>query len=178
MAQSVELLLDERAEAAIRQQWDLLAAAGLPSEAPPGGRHAGADAHRRPHVTLFAADAVPEVAEDALPELLAGVDLELWVGALMVFGPRRGRVILVRQVTPSVELLRLQRRVAEACHAAVDGQFGSGRWSPHLTLARRLPTERLGVALEALGRTADRPVPAQVTRCRRWDGARRTAWLV
>ncbi len=32
MAQSVELLLDERADAAVRRQWNLLAEAGLPSE--------------------------------------------------------------------------------------------------------------------------------------------------
>lgn len=174
MAQSVELLLDERADAAIRQQWELLADPGPASERRSDPR--SAQEHHRPHVTLYAADAIPESAEAALPELVAGLDLEVRIGALMLFGPRRGRVILVRQVTASVELLRLQARVAAACRADVRGQFGPGRWSPHVTLARRVQTDRLGEAVAALDRTADRPIAARVTVCRRWDGTSKTAW--
>lgn len=171
MAQSVELVLDDVAEAAVRRQWELLAAAGLPSE-----RRAVADDHHRPHLTLYAADAISEAAESALPELVAELDLEVQLGALLIFGPRHGQVILVRQVTPSVELLRLQAQVAVVCQAAVDGQFGPGRWSPHVTLARRVPIGRVGAALTALQRTADRPLLARITRCRRWDGRSKTAW--
>lgn len=176
MAQSVELLLDEGAEAAVRRQWNLLTDAGLPSERradprPPVDHH-------RPHITLFAGDALPADAEDRLAALVAGLRLELQLGAVMVFGPRRGRAILVRQVTPSVPLLRLQEQVAAVCGAAGDGQFGAGRWAPHVTLARRLPAGQVGDALLALDWTADRPVPAEVTACRRWDGTRKTAWLL
>jgi 2'-5' RNA ligase len=182
VAQSVELLLDDRADAAIRNQWNLLAEAGLPSErrpAPPapGGEHHG------PHVTLFAAEAIPDAAEQELSGAVAGLDLELQIGALMIFGPRRGRAILVRQVTPTLELLRVQATVAALCGVSASGvgaggQFGPGRWSPHVTLARRLPPDRLADALTALDRTADRPVPTRVTACRRWDGIRKTAWLL
>lgn len=177
MAQSIELLLDERAEAVVRRQWELLAEAGLPGERRPSPDDPGAE-HHRPHLTLFAADVISETAERALPELVAGLDLEVQLGALLVFGPRHGRVILVRQVTPSVELLRLQAQLAVVCRADARGQFGPGRWSPHVTLARRLPTDRLGDAVAALGRTADQPLTVNITACRRWDGARRTAWLI
>jgi 2'-5' RNA ligase len=173
VAQSVELLLDERAESAVRHQWSLLADAGLPSEGRPG-----ANQHHRPHLTMYAADAISETAESMLPELVAGLDLEVQLGALMVFGPRRGQLILVRQVTPSVELLRLQAQVAVVCRADLRGQFGPGRWSPHVTLARRVPIDRVGAVLAALERTADQPMPARITRCRRWDGNRKTAWLL
>lgn len=173
MAQSVELLLDEQAEVAVRRQWDLLADAGLPSE-----RRAHPDVHHRPHITLFAAEAIPDAAEPVLPSVVADLDLELEVGAPLLFGPRRDRVILVRQITASVALLRLQAAVAELCAAAPDGQFGPGRWSPHVTLARRVPVDRLGAAIAALGRTFDRPVRSRATRCRRWDGVRKTAWLL
>ena len=176
MAQSVELLLDERADAAVRRQWNLLTDAGLPSERradprPPVDHH-------RPHITLFAGDAVPAAAEGTLAALVSGLRLELQLGAVMVFGPRRGRAILVRQVTPSVPLLQLQEQVAAVCGAEADGQFGAGRWAPHVTLARRLSTGQVSDALVALDWTADRPVPVEVTACRRWDGGQKTAWLL
>ena len=69
-----------------------------------------------------------------------------------------------------LELARFKRGLEYA------GQFGSGRWSPHVTLARRVATDQLGSAVGALARTADRTVRARVTRCRRWDGTRKTAW--
>ena len=170
MVQSVELLLDPASEGRIRYQWQALHGASLPSE-----YRAGAGSHR-PHVTLLAVDAVPDEAETALPDLVAGLDLTLELGALAIFGPRRGRAILVRQVTPSIHLLRLQAQVAEACGAAANGHFGPGRWNPHVTLARRLPTDQVGRALDVLDATADQLLVARVTRCRRWDGTRRVAW--
>jgi 2'-5' RNA ligase len=173
VAQSVELLLDDGADAAIRRQWRLLAEAGLPSE-----QRTGSVTHHRPHLTLFAAGSVPSEAEQALPGLVAGLDLSVQVGAVMMFGPRRGRVILVRQVTASLELLELQSRVASACLADPTGQFGPGRWTPHVTLARRVPLSQVPDALEALGPSADRPVSVRITRCRRWDGTRKTAWML
>ncbi len=169
MAQSVELLLDRQAESAIRHQWDLLAEAGLAKPSP---------ATVRPHITLFAAEDLSRELELTLSRAVVGLELELQIGAPMVFGPRRGHVILVRQVTPSSALLRLQTRVAEICGADQLGQFGSGRWSPHVTMARRLPVDRVGDALTALGALADRSVLARVTSCRRWDGTGRTAWLL
>jgi 2'-5' RNA ligase len=176
VTQSVELLLDERADAAVRRQWNLLSDAGLPSERRADPRPV-VD-HHCPHITLYAGDTLAGDAEDRLVELVGGLRLELQLGAVMVFGPRRGRAILVRQVTPSVPLLQLQELVAAVCGAEADGQFGAGRWAPHVTLARRLSTGQVSDALAALDWTADRPVPVEVTACRRWDGSRKTAWLV
>ncbi len=150
MAQSVELLLDARADAAVRAQWDALAEAGLPSE-----RRSAADLHHRPHVTLYAADRIDPAVETELAEAVAGLHLQLVVGSILIFGPRRGRSVLVRSVVPSGDLLGLQTRVAEICSADAEGQFGPGRWSPHVTLARRVPSDRVGAALEVLGEPDD-----------------------
>jgi 2'-5' RNA ligase len=169
VAQSVELTLDVSAEAAMVAQWDRLAAVGVskPQRADPEGLH-------RPHLTLYAADAIPEPAESELREIVAGIDLTVRVGAVMVFGPRNGTCILVRQVLASVELLQLQQRVALVCEADPKGQFGAGRWSPHVTLARRVLSDDVGKAVSVLGSHGE--VDARIQRCRRWDGNRRTAW--
>ena len=174
MAQSVELLLDQAAEEQLRAEWSALADAGLPTEQRRSSG-AGGEEHHRPHVTLFAGDRIDRAVEPRLAELVAGLDLEVVIGPLVVFGPRRDRCILVRQVLATVALLSLQRRVAACCGANQYGQFGPGRWSPHVTLARRVPADRLSAAVWLLG---DRAVAARVSRCRRWDGDARTAWLL
>ena len=169
MAQSVELTLDSAAEAALVAQWDRLAAAGIakPKRPEPHGHHL-------PHITLYAADAIPEGAESVLPEIVAGVNLTVHIGALMIFGPRKGESILVRNVAASIQLLELQQLVARACAADPAGQFGQGRWSPHVTLARRVSSDHLGKAVSVLGSRGE--LDATIQRCRRWDGRRRIAW--
>jgi 2'-5' RNA ligase len=169
MAQSVELTLDSAAEAALVAQWDRLAAAGIakPKRPEPHGHHL-------PHITLYAADAIPEGAESVLPEIVAGVNLTVHIGALMIFGSRKSESILVRHVAASVQLLELQQRVARACAADPAGQFGQGRWSPHVTLARRVSSDHLGKAVSVLGSRGE--LDATIQRCRRWDGRRRIAW--
>jgi 2'-5' RNA ligase len=172
MAQSVELLLDAAAEERIRAEWSLLAQAGLPSE-----RRGVAAGPHRPHITLYAASQIPEDADQALPALVDGLDLHLQIGACLFFGSgRTGRFILVRQVPASRELLELQRRVTERCGGSAHGQFGPGRWTPHVTMARRMAAGQAASALELLG-AAD-PVPTYITRCRRWDGTARADWLL
>jgi 2'-5' RNA ligase len=169
MAQSVELTLGAAAEAQLTAQWARLAAAGLPSSQRPQP-----SPHHRPHITLYAAEAISPEADAALPGTVAGLDLIVRVGSVMVFGPRRGRYVLVRQVVVSAELLTVQRRVADACGAEPGGQFGPGRWSPHVTLAPRVLAEQVSPALVVLG--AEDELETRVTACRRWDGERRTAW--
>jgi 2'-5' RNA ligase len=169
MAQSVELTLDSAAEAALVAQWDRLAAAGIAKTKRPEPH-----GHHLPHITLYAADAIPEGAESVLPEIVAGVNLTVHIGALMIFGPRKSESILVRHVAASVQLLELQQRVARACAADPAGQFGQGRWSPHVTLARRVSSDHLGKAVSVLGSRGE--LDATIQRCRRWDGRRRIAW--
>ena len=172
MAQSIELILDPVAEAAVIAQWQALADAGLPTSLRPEP-----GPHHRPHVTLYAADALPDGVEDGLPAVVADLDLRVRVGSLMIFGPRRGSCVLTRQVVPSMELLDLQARVAELCRADRSGSFGPGRWSPHITLARRMPAAQIGAAVAALA-DSGRELESRVRQCRRWDGRRRTAWWV
>ncbi len=173
VVQSVELLLDEESDAAIRAQWDLLGDAGLPT-----ARRSEPSPHHAPHITLWAGDVLSPDAEEALPGLFADLDLTLRIGALMIFGPRHGSCILVRQVLATVPLLDLQQRVVQVSGPDdPSGQFGVGGWSPHVTLARGLRADQLGAAAEVLGRTSA-TMSATVCRARRWDGARRTAWSV
>jgi 2'-5' RNA ligase len=169
VAQSVELALDSDAEAALVSQRDRLAAAGLARPKRPEPYE-----HHLPHITLYAGDTIPEAAEPVLPDIVTGVNLSAHIGALMIFGPRKGECILVRQVAASVELLELQQRVALACGADPTGQFGPGRWSPHVTLARRVSSEHVGKAVQVLGSHGE--LDTTVQRCRRWDGRRRVAW--
>jgi 2'-5' RNA ligase len=169
VAQSVELTLDPAAEAALVTQRDRLAVSGLARP-----KHPEPHGHHLPHITLYAADAIPEAAESLLPDIVAGVHLVVHVGAVMIFGPRKGECILVRHVAASVELLELQQRVARVCAADPDGQFGAGRWSPHVTLARRVSSDHVGKVVSVLGSRGE--LNATVQRCRRWDGRRRVAW--
>lgn len=169
MAQSVELTFPVEADGALRDQWDRLADAGLPSS-----RRSAPSPHHAPHITLYAAAAIPEAADARLPGLLDGLQLHVRVGALTIFGPRRGRCVLVRTVLPSAELVALQRAVAELCETPPDSAFAAGRWSPHVTLAPRIGVEQVGTALQVLGEVPE--LATTVRRCRRWDGDAKTAW--
>ena len=171
MAQSVELILEAPIEAAIRGEWDRLAAAGLPSL-----QRTSAGPEHRPHITLFAADAISPEIDVALPEVFVGLDLTIRIGPLMVFGRRPGQLILVRAVAASRPLLELQARTAALCRADPVGQFGAGLWFPHITYARRMYHDQIGQAVRVVG--ADPNYLARVRHCRRWDGSRRTVrWL-
>lgn len=170
MAQSVELLVDPVAETVLRRQWAALAGAGLPTE-----QRSRPDDHHRPHITLYAADRIPPAAEQELRDVVADLRLQVQIGSVLVFGPRRDRCVLVRAVAATLDLLRIQQRVADVCGADPEGQFGAGRWSPHVTVARRVPLAAVGPALRVLG---EQTVTASITACRRWDGETRTEWLL
>jgi 2'-5' RNA ligase len=169
VAQSVELTFDAFTDRAVTDQWRRLAAAGLPSAERPQPSE-----HHRPHLTLFAGERICAGAEAELPGLVAGLDLDIRIGSVLLFGPRRNSYVLVRQVVPSVELLALQQEVAQVCGADPEGQFGPGRWTPHVTLARRIVAQQVGPALLELGTVEE--VSTSVRDCRRWDGDARRAW--
>jgi 2'-5' RNA ligase len=171
VTQSVELLLDDAVDTAIRSQWDRLADAGLPTarRAEPSPQHA-------PHVTLWAGQQLGAAADSVLPQLVTDLELELVIGGILLFGPRRSGWVLVRQVLVSTELLAVQQRVAQVCGSGY-GQFGDGRWSPHITLARRVDGDQIDLALRALAH-APTELTATVRRARRWDGDRKVAWLL
>lgn len=163
---SIELLLDAAAETRVRSEWVALASAGMSSMA---GHEA---ASNRPHVTLLARSApVPHPLTLALT-----LPLPLVLGPPLLFGDGDRRV-LARSIVPSAGLLALQRAVLAAAGAGDgggDGHFAAGRWSPHVTLARRLRLVDLPAALALLGP----PSEAQGVALRRWDAATATVSAV
>jgi 2'-5' RNA ligase len=169
MVQSVELVLDADLDRQVREEWDLLHAAGLPSQA----RHTGAS--NAPHVTLGVADRIDAVAERTLTDIDYGVGLTVRLGGLLVFGGRTS--VLARAVVPTSHLL--------ATHAAVDSALDDapgrpatarpGTWTPHVTVARRLDDRQLAEAVTVLA-TRPRELAGTIHCGRRWDGDARTTW--
>ena len=181
MTQSLELLLDDQTEAAVRREWRLLANAGLPSQE----RHRSST--NRPHVTLAAESAIAPAVDAALADLVpARLPLDLHVGAMTLFGS--DHVVLVRLVVPTRELLTLHAEVAEAVGADPASVLAPGRWTPHVTLATRLPRARIPEALAVLAAGTDRPdrpgadsparetLTARAVAARRWDSEARHTW--
>ncbi|GAB2706603.1 2'-5' RNA ligase [Microbacterium marinum] len=169
---SIELLLDEATERAVRAEWEALAAAGLSSLA------AHTAPSNRPHVTLLVR---PELGPFAVAERAA---FPVVLGAPMLFGAGDRRV-LARAVLPSAELLELHAAVhaaagsgaphaAEGVSLAVAGadapHTSPGEWMPHVTLARRLKVADLERALPLLGGE----LHGRALSLRRWDAASAT----
>ncbi|RWR25131.1 hypothetical protein D8Y24_03315 [Agrococcus lahaulensis] len=154
---SVELLLDEAAEARVRDEWQALADTGLSSLA----RHDAPS--NRPHITLLARPGLP--ARPPLARLPLPLPLVLGEPMLLGVGERR---VLARAIVPSAELLALQSAVVEAAGPADDvAHFRPGRWVPHVTLARRLRLTDVPTALALLGE----PIDARAVGMRHWDPA-------
>jgi 2'-5' RNA ligase len=167
---SVELVLDDATAGRIRAQWNQLVAAGLPSQA----RHPGAS--NRPHVTIALTGPAPTAGGAGFARALAALPLPVTVGGLLLFGARR--FVLARLVVPSAELLDVQRRVLAALTDALDPHrtFAAGRWTPHVTLARRLTADQVGSALTALGESP--ALGGELVGARQWDiQAKQEQWL-
>ncbi|KGI68157.1 2'-5' RNA ligase family protein [Mycolicibacterium rufum] len=165
MAHSVEVLFDAATEAAIRGLWDALAAAGVPSQA---GHTAPSN---RPHVTLTVAEQLDDAVDAALHPMLEHLPLPCVIGAPMLFGGRR-TVTLVRLVVPSSELLALHADVHRVCVPHMPKgplpHADPGRWTPHVTLARRVGPDQLPVAMAVPD--VGRDLEGLVTGLRHWDG--------
>jgi 2'-5' RNA ligase len=170
VTQSVELLLDAAADAEIRAQWDRLGDAGLPSSRriTPSPSHA-------PHITLWAGDAIDPDDDTRLPGLFAGVELVLVVGSVTLFGPRRGSYVLVRAVVVSAALLDLQQQLLRTLRTPAYSGFEDGRWSPHVTLARRVRADQVSPSLAVLAGSPPELV-VRVPHGRRWDSDAKVAW--
>jgi 2'-5' RNA ligase len=175
MVQSVELLLNDAADAEIRRQWQLLADAGISSLAAAGSSGKGDAETNRPHITVAVARQIWPRIDHALDELPFR-PIPIRLGGLLVFGARYP--ILVRLVVPSEQLLAVQRRIFTTVAPCPDipANLHPDAWTPHVTLARRVPTQQLGEAVHAVAR--DRDFPATVVGIRRWDGDQRREWPV
>ncbi len=169
MVQSVELLFDEESDAAIREQWAALEAAGLPSQS----RHLHSS--NRPHVTVGVAAAIPAPVESGLSELAELLPLRCTIDGPVVFAA--GAEILVRGIDPSPGLLALHARAAELMRSCpgVPATLTVGHWTPHVTLARRLRPEQTRAAGQLLDLA---PLRGYFVAVRRWDGDARKEWLL
>lgn len=171
MVQSIELLLDDETDAAVRASWAALAEAGLPSLA----SHTGDS--NRPHVTVAVTEGAGfERADAGLRAVfegwdLADVGLAAIIGAPVLFGGHKGRWVLARQIVLSRPLLTLHAAVhrtlqLHAPDVPIVALTAPDAWTPHLTLAHRIDAARLG---EALGAVDADPIPCRFVGARRWD---------
>ncbi|MCI1018324.1 2'-5' RNA ligase family protein [Microbacterium sp. C5A9] len=153
---SIELLLDPDAEAAVRAEWDALAARGMSSLA------GHTSASNRPHVTLVARVALASPP----PGALAGIpSFPLTLGAPLLFGSGERRV-LARSIVPSAELIGLRETLLAAVGSGDDAPHTApGEWMPHVALSRRLRVADLPAALEVLGGD----IRARADTVRHWD---------
>lgn len=165
MVHSVELLFDADTEAALRQVWQDLADAGVRSLA------SHTSPTNRPHVTLTVAERLDDTVDDALHPLLERLPLPCVIGAPMLFGSARA-LTLVRLLVPSTELLDLHAETDRVARRHMtDGPLPHaepGHWTPHVTLARRMPPEALGTAMGL--RRVTRDIHGAAVALRHWDG--------
>ncbi len=119
---TVELLLDDHLDGAVRAVWERLAAAGL--------RSLALHPHptNRPHVTLAAGAVLPGRLDLPLP-------IPVTLDGTVLFEGRIG--MLAWRVVPSPELCALQSRVWRAVDDP-NPLHEPGRWVPHVSLARRV----------------------------------------
>lgn len=154
---ALELSFAPESTAAVVAQWEALRAAGLPSQAD----------HRSmtnaPHLTLVAATQVSDdavsVGRDEVGPLLPS---RIVTRGLVIFG-QGARVTVTHLVEPDVALAAAAARV----RALVPG-LRHPVWTPHVTLARRVPRTVLPDVLEVVRGTA---APDELTcdRLRWWD---------
>lgn len=164
------MLLDDRADAAVRELWRALDEAGLPSQ-----QRVRSDTNR-PHITLIAAERISPDVDTGLAELDDLFPLPTTLGAPVVFFGG-GRLTLARLVIPSEAVLALHRRIYELCQPYVWNLFSHsapGHWTPpHVTLGRRLTPAQIGEALARAGGISS-DIEAGIVGLRRWDSDART----
>lgn len=163
MVHSVELVFDPDTEAAVRQIWDALRDADIPSQAPAS----------RPHVTLTVAQHIDGEADAVLTDLVDRFPLPCRLGATLIFGRSGG--VLARLLVPTAEVLEIQTEVFRRClpfmASAPMSHAEPGNWTPHVTLARRVAPGRLTTAVRIAGRPAE--IVGRATGLRHWDGDKR-----
>ncbi|MFG2603164.1 2'-5' RNA ligase family protein [Streptomyces sp. NPDC048514] len=135
---TVELLLNEAADQAVREAWRRLADAGLPSQA----RHRSPT--NSPHLTLAACPELTAPIRWELAEVAAALPLPVRVTGVVRF--ERPTSVLAWALDLDSALADMQRRVWEAVVSdsppeTLNPLHEPGRWSPHITLGR---TRRAG----------------------------------
>ena len=158
---SIELTFDGSLDTLIRSDWARLADAGLPSLA---SQKAPSN---RPHITLAAGNSL--VLDAGAQDVWAGLPVEARFSGVVVFPSQQGKYVLARLVVLSKALLELRAGL----HRFSTGAFANtmpGSWTPHVTLARRIPGHLLGAAVDCVDAQAE----GQCIEARLWDSTTRT----
>jgi hypothetical protein len=168
MVHSVELVFDPDTETALRQIWDELREAGIPSQAPAA----------RPHTTLTVAERIDPGVDAVLASLADRFPLPCQIGAPLFFG--RAKAVLARLVVPTVALLDVHEQVHRLCvtymHPGPMANAQPGAWTPHVTMARRVVPAQLGRAVRIAGKPSQ--IGGSVMGLRRWDGNTKTEYQI
>jgi 2'-5' RNA ligase len=165
MSRTVELVCDDRLDAAVRGVWARLAGAGVRSLA--GHPHPT----NRPHVTLAECAAFPPGSAASLEAALAALPIQVRLDRLLTLGGRSKVVALA--VAPDAALTGLQAAVHAALAAGgCPAIFDPARWVPHVSLTRRLDPARAGEALAALADLP--PIEGALVAARSYDSVTRT----
>ena len=143
---TVELLGDEELDRAVRAAWRRLNQAGFSSLAQ--HRHPT----NRPHPTLASAGQFPPPPPPRSPGPRV-LPIQVRLGGLHFFGGRAG--VLAWAVDDDGALRELQTRVWSALDGAGrQPQHEPGQWTPHISLARRVPPGQAALAAQAVGAVA------------------------
>ncbi|MET7290124.1 2'-5' RNA ligase family protein [Streptomyces sp. NPDC005573] len=130
---TVEVLLDETSELAVREAWRRLAEAGLPSQA----RHRSPT--NSPHLTLAACPELTAPIRWELAGVAAALPLPVRFTGVVRF--ERPTSVLAWALELDSALADLHRRAWEAVSSdsppgTLNPLHEPGRWSPHVTLGR------------------------------------------
>ncbi|MFI0502681.1 2'-5' RNA ligase family protein [Streptomyces albogriseolus] len=162
---TVELLLDEAAESAVREAWRRLADAGLPSQA----RHRSPT--NSPHLTLAACPELTAPIRWELAEAAAALPLRVRFAGLIRF--ERPTSVLAWSLALDATLADLHRKVWDAVTSdyrpeTLNPFHAPSGWSPHVTLGR---TRRPGAftSRRIPGILPPPPLSAHLTTLRSFD---------
>ncbi|QKW25870.1 2'-5' RNA ligase family protein [Streptomyces seoulensis] len=162
---TIELLLDEAAELAVREAWRRLADAGLPSQA----RHRSPT--NSPHLTLAACPELTAPIRWELAEAAALLPLPVRFTGVVRF--ERPTSVLAWALDLDAALAGLHRQVWEAVASdsppeTLNPFHDPARWSPHITLGRtRRPGAFAGRRVPEL--LPAPPLPASLITLRSYD---------
>ena len=161
---TVELLGDDELDRAVRAAWGRLDQAGFSSLA----RHRHPT--NRPHLTLVSAEQFPPGTADGIDGALRMLPVVVRLDGLHFFGGRAG--VLAWAVEDNGPLRELQARVWSALDGADRNPLHEpGRWTPHISLARRLRAGQVMPAAQAAGEIV---AGGALTGARSYDSVTRT----
>jgi 2'-5' RNA ligase len=139
VAQALEFFFDDEADAAVRELWRRLDAAGVPSLASRSHKR------HRPHVTFAIASSIPVKARRNLAESLRLLSLPaLWLYTLGTF-PTKENALFLGAVTDA-EVLAVHSAVHDVLAGKVRDPWAyylPGAWVPHCALAQDLDVAQL-----------------------------------